>query len=230
MDTHLVLKVLVTFLLVALPASVLIRDWQFRDRRTRRHHEITRAVVVLWCVASVGSAGLVWYETYQSLQLHTRVEELVQGKDEILRKNDELLAQNAHFQSELAAEREKTHQLELQAKKAERNITLVYDFRGNKRSTSPGRITMEAGAKDSAFRRLVELHDQMRWMELTAECQREMQATPKWLTPYMFAGIAAANLGKRQEGIRLLRHVKLSAAGDPEYSQVDSLLRRFGAQ
>jgi hypothetical protein len=230
MGAYPILKVLVTVLLVVLPLAVLFRDWRFRDQRTRRRHEITRAIVIVWCITSVGSAGLVWHETYQSSRLHAQVDDLVQGKNEILKKNDELLAQNARFQNELAAEREKTRLLELQAKKAERGITSVYDFRGNNRSTSPGRITMYAGGKDGEFRKIVELRNQGRWKELLDECEREMQATPGWLTPYMFAGIAHASLGNREEAVRLLRHVKLNAAGDPEYSEVDALLRKLGAR
>ncbi len=223
MGAYPILKVLVTVLLVVLPLAVLFRDWWFRDQRTRRRHEITRAIVIVWCITSVGSAGLVWYETYQSSRLHAQHDDLVQGKNEIL-------AQNARFQNELAAEREKTRLLELQAKKAERGITSVYDFRGNKRSTSPGRTIMYAGGKDGEFRKIVELRNQRRWKELLDECEREMQATPKWLTPYMFAGIAHASLGNREEAVRLLRHVKVNAAGDPEYSEVDALLRKLGAQ
>jgi hypothetical protein len=85
------------------------------------------------------------------------------------------------------------------------------------------------GTKSRAFRRIVELRDSGEWSALLELCQTEMKSTPEWLTPFMFAGIANANLGHHERAVELLRHVQENAAGDPEYAEVDSLLQRLGA-
>jgi len=149
---------------------------------------------------------------------------------ELSQQVGDLRAKVQELGSELEAEQTKVRELESDAKKSARGITFVYDFQGNRRSTSPGRISVEAGAKAAEFKRIRNLHDAQRWQDLLAECQREMADTPEWLTPYMFAGVAHANLGNRTEAIRLLLYVKENAAGDPEYSQVDPLLANLGAR
>lgn len=60
-----------------------MRDWKYHDERTKRHHNITRFILVVWLLASLASLFLVWRETRE-------VNELVQGKDELLHANRQL--------------------------------------------------------------------------------------------------------------------------------------------
>lgn len=83
-------KLLVSLLLAAAPVAILVRDWKYHDRRTKRHHHITRFILVVWLFASLLSLFLVWRETRVASRLSQEVSELVQGKNELLLANQEL--------------------------------------------------------------------------------------------------------------------------------------------
>lgn len=133
-------------------------------------------------------------------------------------------------QQELESLRVQVQELESQARRAARGITETYDFQGNRRSTSPGQIEATMGAKHNVFRKMIALNEEHNWSELLSLCEKEIDSTPEWLTPYLFAGIAQANLGERGEAIQLLRYVEREAAGDPAYSAASDLLQKLGAQ
>lgn len=215
-----VVHIVITVALVVLPAAVLIRDWRFKDRRTKRHHQITRGLLIAWGLTALGTVGLTWYESIQSSRMAAQVDELVEGKNQ-------LLAQIQQYERDLQVEKEKVRKLDLDAKRAKRGITGTYDFRGNYRSTSPGSISGVMGARAEVFDRIIELHNSQNWRELSDLCEKEIKATPEWLTPYLFAGVAQVNLGNKARALELLEHVQTNAAGDPEYAEVDGLLDRL---
>ncbi len=190
-----VLKVVTTVLLMALPAVLLYRDWRHHDRRTKSYRHISRWCLVGCVAAGLLSSFLVWYEAYQASILSSRIDELVRGKDQIVQQNEELLSQNAQFQEDLLAEKEKTRQLQLEINKSKRGITTHYDFQGNKRTTVGGRISIDTSLR-SAFREMASLQDQHRWQDLLKLCERNIQSDPEWLTPYMLAAAAHAHLGR----------------------------------
>ena len=84
------MKLITSLILALVPIAVLIRDWKFRDRRTRRHHQITRGILVAWTIASLASIFFVWQETRESSSLKQKVNTLVQGKDELIEVNKQL--------------------------------------------------------------------------------------------------------------------------------------------
>ena len=51
--------------------------------------------------------------------------------------------------------------------------------------------------------------------------------TPEWLTPYLCAGVAHANLGDCDQAIRRLEHVERMAASNPEYSAATRVLNQL---
>lgn len=224
----LILEIAVAILPFALAAAELVRDWRFRDRRTRRHHQITRAILIAWCLASVGAPLLIWKKTTEAESLQEQIEDLVSGKNEILRQNEKLLHQNTRFQEELAEERLRVQELEVQARRSARGLTDTYDFKGMRRSTRPGEMSALAGDQYFAYQQMERMAQQDNWSSLLEICSREIEATPSWLTPYFFAGIAHASLGNRAEAVRLLRYVQREAAGDPEYSRAGEFLRELG--
>jgi hypothetical protein len=78
----LLLKIATTLIVVSLTPVVVIRDWQYHDRRTKRHHFATRTILLLWVAACVGSVILVWNETYHAGQLSRQFEELARAQGE----------------------------------------------------------------------------------------------------------------------------------------------------
>ena len=83
-------KVLTSLALGLLPIAILIRDWKFHDKRTKRHHKITRGILVVWLIAGLTSVFFVWYETSQSNELNAKVNNLVTTNETLQSKVDNL--------------------------------------------------------------------------------------------------------------------------------------------
>ncbi len=79
-----ILKLITSFLLTVIPIVILIRDWKFHDKRTKRHHNITRTILVLWFIGSIGAVIISWTDSVQ-------IDELISGKDIIIAQNLEAL-------------------------------------------------------------------------------------------------------------------------------------------
>lgn len=88
-------KLITLFLLTTLPIAVLVRDWKFHDRRTRRHHNITRTIIAFWCVGSLAATVFAWLDSAQ-------IEELIDGKNTLITQNEE-----AEARREFLVERDK---------------------------------------------------------------------------------------------------------------------------
>jgi len=76
-----ILKLITAFLLTVSPIVILIRDWKFHNKRTKRHHIITRTILVLWFIGSIGAVIIAWTDS-------TQIDELISGKDETLKGID----------------------------------------------------------------------------------------------------------------------------------------------
>ena len=63
------------------------------------------------------------------------------------------------------------------------------------------------------------------WIELRDFCEKQMKETPEWLTPALFAGIAYANMGDKQEAIEILTVVDRKAAGNQAYRDAARILK-----
>ena len=74
-----IIKILTSFLLTILPIAILIRDWKFHDKRTKRHHNITRTIIVFWVIGSITATIFVWIDS-------AKIQELIDGKNQLLSK------------------------------------------------------------------------------------------------------------------------------------------------
>lgn len=92
----LLVKIITTLIVVSLTPFVVVRDWKYRDRRTSKHHSVTRAILVLWLVGCIGSLILIWHETYVSRQSSNKIDELILGKNQLL---DNLAAYQRQIES-----------------------------------------------------------------------------------------------------------------------------------
>lgn len=69
----LIVKLAATLLLVLLPAVIVLRDWKYYDRRTLKHHKITRAILLIWFIASIVTIALLWKETKSVEDMYEKV-------------------------------------------------------------------------------------------------------------------------------------------------------------
>jgi len=92
------LKLITSFLLTILPLALLIRDWKFHDKRTRKHHKITRIIIVFWCIGSIAATFFVWYDSAQ-------IKELINGKNILITKLDK-------YQEDLKNKQHRINELE----------------------------------------------------------------------------------------------------------------------
>ena len=90
-----------------------------------------------------------------------------------------------------------------------------------------GNINVVAGQQFSAFQDMVEFEKARKHQELILICNEQIKTVPEWLTPYLYRGIANANLGQRADAIKDIKYVINSAPEDPEYSQAEELLKKL---
>ena len=118
----------------------------------------------------------------------------------------------------------KLDEIEKDVKGLKRGVYSGYDFNGVKRDVRPGFTSAAAGEEFSAFQRMRALEAEHRWTELLDTAEEQIKKTPDWLTPYLFSGIADANLERNSAAIERLSFVRDQAAGNPEYADADRIL------
>lgn len=99
-----------------------------------------------------------------------------------------------------------------------------YDFNGTRRDQRPGVFSATAGEETGTFQQMLKLQSDRKWRELLALAERQIKRTPDWLTPYLFSGVAEANLGNTSAAIARLKYVQEQAAGNPDYKDAERLL------
>jgi hypothetical protein len=110
-------------------------------------------------------------------------------------------------------------------KKPSRGIYSQYEFNGLKHEQSSGECTTIVGEEVGVFQNMTSLFREQRWKELLSLSEDQIKKTPAWLTPYLFSGVANANLGNKSAAIERLKFVQEEAAGDPNYSEAEVILR-----
>ena len=219
-----IFKLITSLALTILPAIVLIRDWKFHDKRTTKHHKITRAIIVFWFIGSIAATYFVWSDS-------ALIRELVNGKDTLIQQNQELAGKIEDYQKNLDEKDKKIQELQEKAKKAEKGITSTYDFNGAKRETTrPGHISLKFGSEFEVFKKIQELEEKKHYGELVKICEKQIKETPEWLTPYLYLGIALDNLGYKDRAIDIFEYVKENSFGNPKYSHVNEFLEKLKSQ
>lgn len=112
------LKLVVSVLMMLLPACILIRDWKFHDRRTKKYHNITRYIIILWVFTGLLSVIIIWTETSSTENLRNLNEQILMKQDSLKTQNQNLISkvdkyqeENESLKDELAEQREKTFYL-----------------------------------------------------------------------------------------------------------------------
>jgi len=109
---------------------------------------------------------------------------------------------------------------------------VTYDFDGVKHVQQGHSFRAVSGEECDIFQEIQELERQRNWAAIRDLCEMQIEKTPEWLTPYLCAGVAHANLGEEHEAIPRLEHVEKAANGNPLYAAATRILnqlRREGA-
>lgn len=160
--------------------------------------------------------------------LGIKVSELIDGKDTLLQQNQELKSEIGRYQTDLNEKEKTIQELEKQAKKAMRGISSTYDFNGAKRiTTRPGHISLEVGPEVEIFNKINELEKQRNYPELKNICEQQIIKTPEWLTPYLYLGLAYANMDNKEKAIEMFEYVLSNAPDDPAYAQAKEFLKKL---
>ena len=104
---------------------------------------------------------------------------------------------------------------------------ITYDFNGVKHIQQGHNFRAITGDEFAIFQELQELERQRNWAEVRDLCEAQIQRTPEWLTPYLCAGVAHANLGQEKKAILRLEYVEKMAAGNPDYSAATRILKEL---
>ena len=96
---------------------------------------------------------------------------------------------------------------------------VTYDFRGIRRSASPGVLTGDDSATTvfADFQKKEGEHD---WRGLAALAEDQKKQRPQWLTPYFAAAEAYTNLCDKKKAIENTEYFVQKAEGSPGYASV----------
>jgi len=160
--------------------------------------------------------------------LDVKMSELIDGKNIMVQQSKELKSEIGRYQTDLNEKEKTIQELEKQAKKTTRGISSIYDFNGVKRvTTGPGHISAEVGPEVEIFRKINELEKQRNYPELKNICEQQIIKTPEWLTPYLYLGLACANMGNKEKSIEMFEYVLRNAPDDPAYAQAKEFLKKL---
>jgi len=120
---------------------------------------------------------------------------------------------------------EKLDEIGSDVKKLRAGVYSGYGFNGAKRDQSPGVTKVVAGEEVGVFQEMEKLDSDKNWKELRALAEQQIKKTPDWLTPYLFSGVAEANLGNKTAAISRLKYVRDQAAGNPDYAGAERVLK-----
>jgi uncharacterized membrane protein YciS (DUF1049 family) len=139
----------------------------------------------------------------------------------IIKRQEEALTR---LDDDLKAERLKSAELVLK-READRVVSDNLDYGGvHHLSAGDGTQRMSVGSEQAVFETIQRLYALKDWVQLRLICESEIKVTPQWLTPYMFSGVASANLHDYPSAIDRLQHVVAEAGEDPHYSDAPRLL------
>ncbi|MBC8461012.1 MAG: hypothetical protein H8D67_23745 [Deltaproteobacteria bacterium] len=161
---------------------------------------------------------------------NSEIDELVQGKNQLLSQNEELLGKVSEYQKDLKKKEIIIEQLEVKAKKAARGIVSMYEFNGAKRESVGGSTTLTVGEEHGVFQNMAKLAKSGELKQLSNLCEQQIQKTPEWLTPYFYLGLASADMGDKEKAIANLEHVISNSPGDPNYAQAIEILQKIKSQ
>ena len=74
---------------------------------------------------------------------------------------------------------------------------------------------------------MVNLQEKQDWKALRDAAERAIKETPDWYTPYVYAGIAYANLGQKEKAIQLIQFADKGMDGNPDYNELPAETKKL---
>ncbi|WP_034994901.1 hypothetical protein [Beijerinckia mobilis] len=142
-------------------------------------------------------------------------------ENKIYQQNEKI----SSLEKNILALKEHEKDLKVKLKNAERGISDTYDFNGaHRQNLGSGRIQTTIGHETEVFGIIISLYKNQEWPKLEDICEGQIKLTPNWLTPYMFSGIALAQLGEYKKAEERLSFVVEQAGNDPSYRDAANFL------
>ena len=100
-EIKILIESIIFLVFMLLPAGWLLRDWKFSDKRTRKYRNVTGSLLIIWIIFEVLSAYNYWDQRKDNENLKNQVNELISGKNELLKKSTDLATQINEYQNEI---------------------------------------------------------------------------------------------------------------------------------
>jgi hypothetical protein len=145
-----------------------------------------------------------------------------------------LVAKTKTNEADLATKDRQIVELEETAQRLRRGRSVVFYSDGQKVvTTGPGHMNLITdGPEVQVFNQMMTLQERQDFPALFALAEAEIaKLGPPWLSPFLFKGVALINLGRREEGIDVLRFVAREAPDDEDfYKQAAKFLKELGVE
>ena len=122
----------------------------------------------------------------------------------------------AKIKSDLTEKEQTIRELEEKAKQAAQGVTATYYLNGTIRKTYGSEVRADKHLVPT-YNRMVELQNDKNFGELAVFCEEQIKKNPEWVTPHVFLGVAAANLGDIAKACRAYQHFLDNAPSEPSY-------------
>jgi tetratricopeptide (TPR) repeat protein len=205
----LLLKIIAPGLVLIIAFVRLGLQEKWHDRRTKKHNLVLRVLIYLMVAATLITSLIVWQDATESSVLKSQISDLVDGKDKLLR----LIG---NYQADLTQKQTTIKELEKKVKETSRGVTAVYYYNGAVRRTDGPNVTIDDSLVPVS-RRMFQLQQAGDFRELTSLCQVHIKSNPRWPTPYIFLGAAAAASGDVDRAIESFQKFIQDAPIDPSY-------------
>lgn len=195
------LKEITSFCLIVLPAIVLIRDWKFYDRRTKKHHYITRSIIILWVTIGFLSMFIIWKETHEINRLNSNVEklsnqnvELIHGKNRLISQIQELKSKIGDYQDAITKLKERVKEERLK----------IFDLGQSPGSDGGIRLYNRKSAISVHFNSAVDYYKKGEVIAAKETLELILEEDPKHADSLHFLGLILNELGNSKEAMECL--------------------------
>lgn len=238
-----IIKILLSILVITIPGLQLYRDWKFSDKRTNKYKIFTKILFISFFFLIILTAYQIWIDDKSSNQTISKIDNISSNQDSLVNdnrllkvKSDNCFESNKRMIEEIQSYKKQIEERNQRIKILEENVQLAkkgavvsYDLIGNRRESSgPGMINfIDNTPENAAYRELSLLQDNRNFAEIIKLCNQWIKRNPNWHTPFVFRGVAYANLGKKDLAIMDWEYAIKFNDNDPEYDKIKELLRKI---
>lgn len=153
---------------------------------------------------------------------------LKQKSDSCFTSNQNMIIELKKYQIMIQQKNLEIDKLKNDLKFAEEGKTISYDYSGNRReSNGHGSINIEENTPEKeAFKKLSELYNSHQYQEIINYCSKLIKLNSHWYTPFVFRGVAYANLKNKSKAIEDLTFAVKHTPSDPDYQEARELLQK----